>query len=263
MRTLRHLTTGLALLGLAACGQSAQSGSDLLPDPTGSWAVESLTTGGRTLHAPAAARVDLGPDEATGNYGCNGFTARIARDGASVLIVTPGQSTTMACENMEFETAFAKLLTGRLTLDRGTDRLTLRTADGSTIAMNSKPPVPDAPLVATHWTVDSLIDGESVSSLAPEAAGRTRFTLAADGAASGNLGCNRFSAPATVDGPSLTFGPLTATRMACAGPTGEVERALTALLGSGPLAWKVQGASLTLTAPDGKGLGAKAVTAVE
>ncbi|MET9609691.1 META domain-containing protein [Streptomyces sp. NPDC006512] len=263
MRTLRHLTTGLALLGLAACGQPAQNGSRLLPDPTGSWAVESLTIGGRTLHAPAAARVDLAPDEATGNYGCNGFTAKVVSDGASALTVTPGASTTMACENMEFETAFAKLFTGRLTVDRGPDRLTLKTADGSTIAMSSKPPVPDAPLVASQWIVDSLISGESASSLDAEAAGKARFTLAADGAASGSLGCNRFSAKATVDGPSVTFGPLTATRMACEGPTGEVERTLTALFGSGPLAWKIQGQSLTLTAPDGKGLGAKAATAVE
>ncbi len=264
MRTLRHLPTGLALvLGLAACAQSEDSGSSPLPDPQGSWAVESLTTGGRTLHAPAVARVDLKPDEATGNYGCNGFTAKVVFEGSSALTVTPGASTTMACENQEFEIAFAKLFTGRLTIDRGPDRLTLKTADGSTIALTSQPAAPDAPLATTEWSVDSLVDGATVSSVPAEAAGKARFTLTPDGAASGSLGCNRFTAKATVDGSSVTFGPLTTTRMACEGPAGEVERTLTALLGSGPLTWKIQGQNLTLTAPDGKGLTAKGATAVE
>ncbi|MBT2478534.1 META domain-containing protein [Streptomyces sp. ISL-94] len=268
MRTLRHVPTGLALvpalvLALAACGQTEEGGSRTLPEPTGSWAVESLTTGGRTLHAPGTARLDLAEHEATGNYGCNGFKAAVAFAGTSAVTVTPGATTAMACENMEFETEFAKLFKGRLTIDRGPDRLTLKTADGSTIAMTPKPPDADAPLTVTQWTVDSLISGASVSSVPAEAAGKAWFTLAADGAASGVLGCNRFSAKAAVEGATLTFGPVTSTRMACEGPAGEVERTLTELFGSGPLTWEIQGQALTLTAADGKGLTAKAASAAE
>ncbi|MFG2876315.1 META domain-containing protein [Streptomyces sp. NPDC048337] len=268
MRTHRHVPIGLALvpalaLALAACGQSVESGSGMLPEVTGSWAVESLTSGGRTLHAPGTARVDLAEREATGNYGCNGFQAAVVFTGTSAVTVTPGATTAMACEDIEFETEFAKLFKGRLTIDRGPDRLTLKTADGSTIAMTPKPPAPDAPLTATEWTVDSLISGATVSSVPAEAAGKARFTLAADGTASGVLGCNRFSAKATVEGSTLTFGPVTSTRMACEGPAGEVERALTDLFGSGPLTWKIKDRALTLTAPDGKGLTARAASAVE
>ncbi|MFD9372158.1 META domain-containing protein [Streptomyces sp. NPDC060020] len=270
MRTFRHVHSpaGPALvlalaLGLAGCGQSAENGSAPLPSVTGSWAVESLTTGGRTLHAPESARVDIAQDTAKGNYGCNGFQAVVVVDGTSALTVTPGMSTTMACPDMEFETAFAKLFSGRLAIDRGPDRLTLKTADGSTIAMTSQPRDPDAPLIVTDWTVDSLISGESVSSVPAEAAGKARFAIAADGTAGGTLGCNRFSAKATVDGPTVTFGPLTTTRMACEGPAGEVERTLTALFASGPLTTKIDGRTLTLTAPDGKGLTAKASSAAE
>lgn len=268
MRTFRHVHTpaGLALalaLALAGCGRTAESGSALLPEVTGSWAVESLTTGGRTLHAPEAARVDIEQDKATGNYGCNGFTAAVVLDGSSALTVTPGATTTMACADMEFETAFAKLFQGRLTIDRGPERLTLKAADGSTIAMTAKPPVTDAPLTTTEWTVDALISGETVSSLPADVAGKVRFTLAGDSSASGSLGCNRFSAKATVDGASVTFGPLTTTRIACEGPAGEVERTLTELFGSGPLTAKIEGRALTLTAPDGKGLTAKAASTVE
>ncbi|MFI6003846.1 META domain-containing protein [Streptomyces sp. NPDC051366] len=268
MGTHRNVPTSLAVasalaLVLTACSQGGEGGTRVLPDPKGSWVVESLTTGGRTLHAPDNARLDLAEKEATGNYGCNGFKAAVAFAGTSAVTVTPGPTTLTSCANSEFEKEFAKLFKGRLSIDRGPDRLTLKTADGSTIAMSTKPPVPDAPLKATEWTVESLISGDSVSPLPAEAAGKARFLLNAGLAASGSLGCNRFSAQATGDGAQLTFGPLTTTRMACEGPVGEVERTLTELFAASPLTWNIEGRTLTLTAPDGKGLTATAASAAE
>ncbi|MFI8262075.1 META domain-containing protein [Streptomyces sp. NPDC085665] len=268
MRTFRHVPApaGVALvlaLALAACGRAEDGGSAVLPDPVGSWTVESLTTGGRTLHAPDTARLTIGPDQVKGNYGCNGFSAAAAFSGTSAVTVTPGATSLMACADMEFETAFAKLFRGRLTIDRGPDRLTLKTADGSTIAMTSTPAEPDAPLTTTHWTVEALVSAGTAASLPAGAAGKAQFTIAADSSVSGSLGCNRFSAKATVEGSSVVFGPLTSTRMACEGPVGEVERTLTGLFGSGPLTAKVEGRTLTLTASDGKGLVAKAASAAE
>ncbi|MCJ1678837.1 META domain-containing protein [Streptomyces sp. APSN-46.1] len=145
----------------------------------------------------------------------------------------------------------------------GSAALSAQSPHTATGTVTLTPPVPDAPLIATEWTVDSLLSGESAAPVPAGAAGRARFTISADGTASGNLGCNRFNAKATVEGPTLTLGPLTMTRMACLGDAGEVERALTELFGSGPLAWRIQGQALTLTAPDGKGLGAQAASAVE
>ncbi|MFI5616219.1 META domain-containing protein [Streptomyces sp. NPDC051567] len=127
----------------------------------------------------------------------------------------------------------------------------------------SPTPDPDAPLVVTWWNVTALTTGAAGPSVPAEGTRAARFTLAADGAASGTLGCNRFNARATVDGSSVTFGPLTTTRMACPGPAGEAERALTGLFGAGPLTWGVRGRTLTLTAPDGTGLSAEASSSVE
>ncbi|MFE9483963.1 META domain-containing protein [Streptomyces spororaveus] len=268
MPTFRHVpaSAGLALvvvLALAGCGRTGDAHGARLPDPVGSWAVESLTTDGRTLHAPESAHLDIGRNQVKGNYGCNGFTAVAAFSGTSAVTVTPGASTTMACADMEFETAFAKLFQGELAIDRGPDRLTLKTADGSTIAMTSAPAVTDAPLTTTEWTVESLVSGGTAASVPAEAAGKARFTIAPDFTVSGVLGCNRFSAKATVDGSTVTFGPLTSTRMACEGAVGELERTLTELFGSGPLTAKTEGRTLTLTAADGKGLTAKASSAAE
>ncbi|MFI6148492.1 META domain-containing protein [Streptomyces sp. NPDC051109] len=272
MRTPRHLPAALvAALTLAAATACSDGGTHgTLPGhgSAGTWFVQSLTVGGKTLTAPSAARVTFPqsePEQATGNYGCNGFTAAVTHDGASAITVKPGSTTAMACENTEFETAFAKLFTGRLAVDRQANRLTLTTADGSAIAMSSEPPAPDAPLTATAWTVTSLVSGQSATatSLPAEAAGKAVFTISADLATSGSLGCNRFSAKATGDGAQLTFGPLTTTRMACEGPVGEVERKLTELFSASPLTWSIKGGTLTLTAPDGTGLTATAASAAE
>jgi heat shock protein HslJ len=127
----------------------------------------------------------------------------------------------------------------------------------------SEPPAPDAPLTATTWTVDTLISGDTASSVPAGATGLARFTIAPDATATGSLGCNRFSARAALEGATVTFGELVTTRMACTGPAGEVERALTALFADGPLTARIQGSALTLTAADGKGLGAKASSAAE
>ncbi|MFD2123110.1 META domain-containing protein [Streptomyces cirratus] len=121
----------------------------------------------------------------------------------------------------------------------------------------SPEPPADAPLTDTEWTVTALAQGGTASAVPADATGKARFTITHDGSVSGGLGCNRFTARATVVGASLGFGPLATTRMACTGPAGEVERALTTLFARGPLGWKVEGRTLTLTGgADGADAGA-------
>ena len=44
----------------------------------------------------------------------------------------------------------------------------------------------------------------------------TSISIAPDGKISGSGGCNRLTGSATITGPSITFGPMASTRMACA-----------------------------------------------
>lgn len=273
MRPLRlllaPLTAALALTGTASC---ATPGPRSEPPPPGlagqDWSVETLTVGGRTLAGARGAGLGIAaatPEQAEGDLGCNRFTARVEYRGTATLTVrNSGPMTGLACEDLPFEEAFGKLLfSGPLTYEVQPGRAVLRTAAGDSATLAAKPRTPDAPLLATVWTVDSLVGKETASSLPAGAEGKARFTLNADGSASGNLGCNRFNAKATVQGDSVTFGPLTTTRMACLGPEGEVERALTELFGSGPLTWRIQDDTLTLTGAAGTALIAKAASAVE
>lgn len=102
------------------------------------WRVESVTAGGATLRAPAAARLRVDEDgHAAGNLGCNLFSAQTALHGDRITF--GGLRTTrMACEpaRMTFERALAGVLSGRtltLTVGAGGGELTLATGHGERV----------------------------------------------------------------------------------------------------------------------------------
>lgn len=87
----------LALLTLAACGTESGSGSGSgdgsgtvrtdLPVTGVHWNVDSVTVGGKRTVAPDGAHVTITPDgRATGNFGCNHFTAPVRVDGDTVTV---------------------------------------------------------------------------------------------------------------------------------------------------------------------------------
>lgn len=90
------------------------------------------------------------------------------------------------------------------------------------------------------WVVQAI--GTTSQAGAP----RADITFAADGRAHGTTGCNRFNGGFTVDGASLTFGPVAGTRMACEPRAMDQERrfheALAATRG-----WRMDGQALLLT----------------
>ncbi|MFI0810976.1 META domain-containing protein [Streptomyces echinatus] len=103
------------------------------------------------------------------------------------------------------------------------------------------------PVTGIDWRVDSLTVGGTTRH-APAAA---RLRIDEDGKAAGNLGCNHFSARATVHGDRITIGDLRTTRMACDRERMDFERALARALTTGTLVAKADAAKLTLTDGDG------------
>lgn len=97
---------------------------------------------------------------------------------------------------------------------------------------------PSASLEGTPWLLSGGIDVPGWQQAAPSA----RF---ADGKMGGSGGCNRYSAPAEIDGSSLTLGSAVTTKMACPSPGDEVERAFLSALES-VQAFRIEGDALTL-----------------
>ncbi|WP_370413956.1 META domain-containing protein [Streptomyces fradiae] len=261
----------LLLLSLSACGTGqgtgpgAAAGSPDLPVAGTSWTIAAATVDGVRSVAPAGAQLDFEKNgQAHGTSGCNGFGADVAVKG-DTLTVSPGPVTAIGCpdDRQRFETALLKAFTGELKGKQSGTSLVLASADGrNSVELTAEP---DAPLLGTTWKVDGLVsggdDGEGTASSLPAGSGtKARLVLGADGRATGNLGCNNFSAAVRVDEKARTLtveGPAATTRMICTGPQMALETRLYELL-DGPLSYRLNHRTLTLTDASGEGLTATA-----
>ena len=85
--------------------------------------------------------------------------------------------------------------------------------DEPTTEPTDEPSVEDNILDGTTWSLLHTIVGGDAA--VPVPANIIAWMNFADGTVSGESGCNLFSGSATIDGSSLSFGPLAGTRMAC------------------------------------------------
>jgi heat shock protein HslJ len=100
-----------------------------------------------------------------------------------------------------------------------------------------------AAFVGTPWILSSGLDVEGWEASPPSAT----FD---DEIVGGSSGCNRFTAPYTVDGDALEIGVVASTQMACPPPADAVERAYLDALGR-VAEWRSEGEELALL--DGEG----------
>ncbi|MFD3880970.1 META domain-containing protein [Streptomyces microflavus] len=261
----------LALLTLAACGTESGSGfgsgdgSDTVQSDvpvTGvAWSVDSLTVDGKKTEAPAGSRLEIDPKgRAKAGFGCNHISADARVEGDRITFGKP-VSTQMACDETteKAEKAALAAMDGEVTAKLSGEKLTLTTEGGDTIALSEEKP---AGLVGTRWAVNTLLSGETATSV-PADLPKERvphLTFGEDGTVHGNSGCNSFHGEAAVEGSTIDFGPPAGTRKMCPEAEMEVERAVLAAL-DGPATYTIKGSTLTVTSKDGKGIGATAAPA--
>lgn len=263
MKLPRVCAALVPLFLLAACGtqQGAGSGAGTvgpgLPVEGTEWKIGAVTVDGARSAAPPGARVAFTQDgRARGNSGCNSFGAAVAVDG-STLTVSPGEVTEIGCpaDLRRFETALFRAFSGKLRGEVKGKAFTLTSADGRRgVELTAEP---DAPLVGTAWTVNGLLAGETAASLPAGSEGKARLTFGKDGRLTGSLGCNRVTAPAKISGTTITLGAIATTRMICTGPQMELETKLYDAL-DGPLSYRLDHRTLTVTDADGGGFTATA-----
>ncbi|MCX3062467.1 META domain-containing protein [Streptomyces beihaiensis] len=263
-----------ALPALAACGTQQAPGSGKAGTVSASvdgvrWTVRSVTADGRTLTSSGRAYLEFSGGRVRGNDGCNDFDAAAPINGDSVHVGT-AKSTDRACVDSKqrtFEKTFAHALGEKNKISVGGadhDRLTLTgPSGGDTIDLVKQR---DAKLIGTKWSVTTLYShGAAQPFAAPSAPveepGASRatpglvFTKDSQGAVhvDVSLGCKSGRATVTIANGHLTIGRITSPGMHCMAITGG-EEAVLHVLGQ-KLSYDIQGDSLTLTAPDGTGLG--------
>lgn len=247
---LRPAAPVVVLAALAAGSCAALAGGEPPAGLDGSaWVLASLP--GREATAAAPATLTFRDGRAGGTDGCNrygtGYTAR----GAELLLDPRATATQMACAPavMEQGAAFVAALVATRRYAVVDGQLELRAADGTPLARLVPEP---RSLAGTRWRVTGINNGrQAVVSVA--AGTSVSLAFAADGAAAGSAGCNRFTAPWSGEGDGLRIGPAATTRRACAEPAGvmEQEAAFLAALGRVTAAHREAG-QLELRGPAGE-----------
>lgn len=244
MRRSLVLLAGLAAI-VAACGGADTPGA---ADLAGTWVLTSSTTPDGPVDAPDDARVDLRFEDGRigGTAACNSYFADVAVDGGSITVTGLGQ-TEMGCDEprMRAEQTYLSALAQVTEVARDGRTLTLG-GPGVELVFEQEPPEPDAALVGTTWHLDTLLQGDTASSVVGDPA---TLRLADDGTFSASTGCRSLTGSWTRDDGALGFADTVVEDVACP-DTGDQDRQVVAVLSASAVSWEVEGTRLTLTDGD-------------
>jgi heat shock protein HslJ len=241
-------------VALVGCGGRTDATGRTVPDLDGtSWVATAITEDGqaRALVPGTELRVDFADGDIRVTGGCNTLGGRYHLSEKAELRADELASTTMGCDQPRTDqdswlsgTVFASPLVASL----DGDTLVLARAGLELTLTDRRVASPDAALVGTHWELDGVRTGDTVSSVP---AGHTpTLSIGAGGAVTLHTGCNGGTTSATVHDATITFAPATTTKMACADRSGrETEAAVLGVL-DGDVEWSITEQTLTLTKGD-------------
>jgi heat shock protein HslJ len=185
----------------------------------------------------------------SGRAACNSYGGTITVDGSAVSF---GEFswTEMGCEQpvMEAEQLFLAALLAAETFALDGDRLTLTGPDGD-LVFEPVVPTPTAELIDTNWILDTLIEGETATSVGGETA---TLLLAADGTLTASTGCRSVTGEWLETGGSITV-PVMSAEGECPDDLWKQDSLVITVL-EGDFRATVDGDRLTLTSMGGDGL---------
>ena len=250
-----HRLVALAILALVLGSQAGcSSGAEELTDRD--YLSVAVTEGGaaRALVNGTRIRINFGAaegnDRAVGalvaNAGCNSISGTYRIDGDRLVFDSAGM-TEMGCdaERHAQDDWLAGFLASKPTVRFVKSDLTLDNGAISIRLLDREVAEPDLNIVGPTWTVESIIDGDAVSSV-PEGATAT-LLFKADGSVEVDTGCNRGSGTWSLEGAGIRIENLMLTKMACAGAGAMLEGAVLGVLEAAALQAQIDSNVLTLS----------------
>jgi heat shock protein HslJ len=152
-------------------------------------------------------------------------------------------TTEMACEAplMAQDTLVTSFLDGSTATLAG-DTLTFTKGDVTLTLLDKEVATPDGTLEGPRWVVDAVQTGSTVSSVP---AGATAALTFAPRTVAVEAGCNSGNGAYTVDGDTITFGPIALTMMACPADKMALESAVLSVL-QGQATYEIDAKTLRL-----------------
>ncbi len=233
----------------------APSGDQSLTDAT--WRLVSLNQGGVAVPVLADTTPEItfeADGRVVGSGGCNRFFGGYTLDG-NKLTFEALSSTEMACEPeiMDQETAMLTLLGAVTNYERAEDVLLLNTDTGDTLVFErqAEDTMGTNELTGTAWKLTTLVSaGTATSAIVNEGIGREAgLQFLPESRVAGSGGCNAIGAGFTLDGNTISFGPVMSTMMACAEDVMQQEFAFTQALEQIET-FTIEGDTLTLSSAD-------------
>lgn len=244
-RSHRHLGLFLTLVAAAMLATGCSAPAMQLTDHE-YLSVNVIENGApRALVAGTRIRLNFSASDLGASAGCNSIGGTYRIDGGR-LVFEGGGMTEMGCDDERHaqdgwlvtflgSKPAIRLAGTDLTLESGTTVVTLR--DRTVVE-------PDLNLVGTTWTVESIINGDAVSSVPAGAVAMILFKD--DGTFDVDAGCNRGSGRWSATGAGLAISDLGLTKMACQGAGAALESEVVAVLDQGSLVADITSSQLTL-----------------
>ncbi len=243
-----------SLILLMAVGALTASACSLRGDDNASgglantaWTVVSI--GGAVTLADAQPTMAFAPDgTVSGSAGCNQYSGPFRTDGDRITVGALA-STLIGCEGDRGaqELAFTSGLSGATNWRQIENGNLLLSGVTEIVAEPSGPDgppetAPPTELPGTSWVLTEMGGTADFANILPTLA------FGGDGTVSGFAGCNTFNGTYTVEGSSLTFGPLASTKIGCERPASAVETEYLGAL-SGVTGWTLVDGRLVMDGP--------------
>lgn len=192
-------------------------------------------------------RVELsfGDGVLTARAGCNIMGADYELDGDVLRLVGDIGTTEMGCDPAlhEQDRWLGGLLGREPRLALEGSELSLVSGGTEIRLLDRQVADPDRPLEGTAWRLESIVEGEVVSSVPEGVEATIRFP--GGGTVEVDTGCNQGAGTVEVGEDTLRFGPLETTARRCEGPASEVERVVLDVL-AGEVHYRIDGPVLSL-----------------
>ena len=249
----------LGLLFIVACGSRAASGG--MNDLRGrAFLSTAVTENGQPKPLVAGTRIRLSFGEEGrrigANAGCNhmGGEARVEN---GRLVASEMAMTAMGCDGgrNEQDDWLAKFLTGTPTISSSGSELVLANNTTEIRFLDRTVADPDRPLIGTRWTVETIVDRDTASSIPQGAVAQLLVNV--DGTFTGNTGCNHMGGAAAITNVALRFSGVFTTKMACEPDRMRLEQAVLGVL-EGDVSYEIEADVLRLRHTSGKGIDLRA-----